>query len=72
MTAHARGISGRAGDVAALRGARLDAVLDAMPDCVKVFDETARLIYINRRGLGLMEAPDLATLTGSGHAPVPR
>ena len=49
---------------------RMRAILDAMPDCVKLFDESARLIYINPRGLDLLEAPDLATLDASGHVPV--
>jgi diguanylate cyclase (GGDEF)-like protein/PAS domain S-box-containing protein len=51
--------------------ARLSAILDAMPDCVKIFDEHGRLVYINPRGLELLEAPDLAALNTSGHVPVP-
>ena len=51
--------------------ARLSAILDTMPDCVKLFDEQSRLTYINPRGLELLEAPDLETLNGSGHIPVP-
>jgi diguanylate cyclase (GGDEF)-like protein/PAS domain S-box-containing protein len=51
--------------------ARLSAILDAMPDCVKIFDEHAQLVYINPRGLELLEAPDLAALNTSGHVPVP-
>jgi PAS domain S-box-containing protein len=50
--------------------ARLRAILDAMPDCVKLFDEQSRLTDINPRGLELLEAPDLETLNGSGHVPV--
>jgi diguanylate cyclase (GGDEF)-like protein/PAS domain S-box-containing protein len=69
MTAQVR-ISG-SDAVAVLREAELAAVLDVMPDCVKIFDAEARLIYINPRGLELMEAPDLATLNGSGHVPIP-
>ena len=49
---------------------RLRAILDEMPDCVKMFDENAELIYINPCGLELLEAPDLATLNTSGHIPV--
>src|SRR5690606_19384303 len=30
---------------------RLGAMLDAMPDCVKIFDEHAELKYINPKGL---------------------
>jgi len=51
--------------------ARLRAILDAMPDCVRIFDENKRLVYINPYGLELLEAPDLETLAGSGHVPVP-
>jgi PAS domain S-box-containing protein len=51
--------------------ARLSAILDAMPDCVKLFDETFQLSYINPRGLSLLEAPDLDTFNASGHVPVP-
>lgn len=51
--------------------ARLSAILDAMPDCVKIFDEAAQLVYINPRGLQLLEAPDIETLLTSGHVPVP-
>nr|WP_243415220.1 PAS domain-containing protein [Altererythrobacter segetis] len=50
--------------------ARLRAILDAVPDCVKLFDDESRLTYINPRGLELLEAPDLETLNGSGHVPV--
>jgi diguanylate cyclase (GGDEF)-like protein/PAS domain S-box-containing protein len=51
--------------------ARLRAMLDALPDCVKIFDANARLIHINPRGLALLQAPDLETLTNSGHVPLP-
>ncbi|MBO0749145.1 MAG: EAL domain-containing protein [Porphyrobacter sp.] len=51
--------------------ARLRAILDAMPDCVKIFDESGQLVYINPCGLELLEAPDLETLNTSGHLPVP-
>jgi diguanylate cyclase (GGDEF)-like protein/PAS domain S-box-containing protein len=56
-----------------LRGSeeRLRVILDAMPDCVKVFDANAQLIHINPRGLELLQAPDLETLTTSGHVPLP-
>ncbi len=50
---------------------RLAAMLEAMPDCVKIFDENARLTYINRRGLEVLEVPDMETLQASGHSPVP-
>jgi diguanylate cyclase (GGDEF)-like protein/PAS domain S-box-containing protein len=51
--------------------ARLSAMLEAMPDCVKIFDAHAQIIYINPKGLELLEAPDLETLTASGHVPLP-
>lgn len=49
----------------------LSAMLDAMPDCVKIFDAKAQLLYINSKGLDLLEAPDLAALAASGHVPIP-
>jgi diguanylate cyclase (GGDEF)-like protein/PAS domain S-box-containing protein len=50
----------------------LRAMLDAMPDCVKIFDESGTLIYINPQGLELLQAPDMATLLSTpGYAPVP-
>jgi diguanylate cyclase (GGDEF)-like protein/PAS domain S-box-containing protein len=51
---------------AALRG-----ILEAMPDCVKIFDRQARLVYINPRGLALLQAPDLEALNNSGQPVVP-
>jgi diguanylate cyclase (GGDEF)-like protein/PAS domain S-box-containing protein len=51
--------------------ARLKAIFDAMPDCVKIFDESARLIHINPRGLELLQAPDLPSLSTPGYIPVP-
>jgi diguanylate cyclase (GGDEF)-like protein/PAS domain S-box-containing protein len=51
--------------------ARLRAMLDAMPDCVKIFDANAQLIHINPKGLELLQAPDFDTLTTSGHVPLP-
>ncbi len=50
---------------------RLSAILDSMPDCVKLFDENFNLTYINPRGLKLLEAPDLEAFNASGHVPVP-
>ncbi|MES2700880.1 MAG: EAL domain-containing protein [Pseudomonadota bacterium] len=49
----------------------LRAMLDAMPDCVKIFDENATLTYINAAGLNLLEAPDLASVVASRHDFVP-
>ena len=49
---------------------RLWAILDEMPDCVKIFDANAELVYINPCGLELLEASDLATLNASGIVPV--
>jgi len=42
------------------------AILDALPDSVKVFDEERRLIYINPRGLELHQAPDLESMSQPG------
>ena len=51
---------------------RLQAILDAMPDCVKIFDEGGGLVYINPRGLEVLEAPDLeALLSTPGYVAVP-
>lgn len=49
----------------------LKAMLDTMPDCVKIFDQSATLTYINRAGLKLLEAPDIASLAASHHEFVP-
>ncbi len=51
--------------------ARLAAILDAMPDCVKIFDETGRLIHINPSGLELLQAPDMEALRQPGYVAVP-
>ncbi|MCL6252350.1 EAL domain-containing protein [Altererythrobacter sp. KTW20L] len=51
--------------------ASLNAMLDAMPDCVKIFDAEANLIYINPAGLRLLEIPNLEALAASGHVSVP-
>ncbi|HEY6815071.1 MAG TPA: EAL domain-containing protein [Croceibacterium sp.] len=51
---------------------RLQAILDAMPDCVKIFDAAGRLIEINPQGLELLQAPDLETLMSTpGYVAVP-
>jgi len=47
------------------------AILDAMPDCVKIFDEGGRLIFINPKGLDLLQAPDFASLSTPGYIAVP-
>ena len=55
-----------------LSEARLKAILDAMPDCVKIFHESGRLIEINPQGLELLQAPDLETLLSTpGYVAVP-
>jgi diguanylate cyclase (GGDEF)-like protein/PAS domain S-box-containing protein len=51
--------------------ARLRAIVDAMPDSVKIFDADARLVHINPKGLELLEAPDFDTLTTCGHVHLP-
>ncbi|MEO6040380.1 MAG: EAL domain-containing protein [Croceibacterium sp.] len=73
MVATCEDITARLAAEEALREseARLSAMLGAMPDCVKIFDQAGQLIYINPNGLELLQAPDLATLTASGHSPLP-
>jgi diguanylate cyclase (GGDEF)-like protein/PAS domain S-box-containing protein len=44
----------------------LRAILDALPDSVKIYDEDRQLVYINPRGLELHQAPDLASLLRPG------
>ena len=52
--------------------ARLRAILEAMPDCVKIFDESGQLIHINPQGLALLQAPDLESLSNTpGYIAVP-
>jgi diguanylate cyclase (GGDEF)-like protein/PAS domain S-box-containing protein len=52
--------------------ARLQAILDAMPDCVKIFDEPGQLIQINPQGLELLQAPDFEALVSTpGYVAVP-
>jgi diguanylate cyclase (GGDEF)-like protein/PAS domain S-box-containing protein len=51
--------------------ARLSAILDAMPDCVKIFDKAGTLAYINPAGLDLLQAPDFASLSRPGYVAVP-
>src|SRR5690606_3126804 len=41
------------------------------PDCVKIFDQSGQLVYINPGGLELLQAPDLESLTRPGVMPVP-
>uniref|UniRef100_UPI000F7EB539 bifunctional diguanylate cyclase/phosphodiesterase n=1 Tax=Altericroceibacterium xinjiangense TaxID=762261 RepID=UPI000F7EB539 len=50
--------------------ARLSAMLKAIPDCVKIFNEEGELTYINPAGLALLQAPDLETLAASEHVSV--
>jgi len=49
---------------------RLSAILDALPDSVKIFDADARLTYINPVGLEVLEAADMEALILSGHSAV--
>uniref|UniRef100_UPI000F7F8AFD bifunctional diguanylate cyclase/phosphodiesterase n=1 Tax=Altericroceibacterium xinjiangense TaxID=762261 RepID=UPI000F7F8AFD len=51
--------------------ARLSAMLEAIPDCVEIFNDKGALTYINPAGLSLLQASDLETLAASGHVPVP-
>jgi diguanylate cyclase (GGDEF)-like protein/PAS domain S-box-containing protein len=50
--------------------ARLKEMLDAMPDCVKIFGKSGALVHINPKGLELLQAPNLAALSTPGYAPV--
>jgi len=60
-------------EAASLKSERgLRAMLDAMPDCVKIFDAAGTLVYINPHGLELLQAPSLeALLSTPGYVPVP-
>ena len=51
--------------------ARLATMMEAMPDCIKIFDECGRLIHINPQGLELLKAPNLEALFSPDYAPVP-
>jgi diguanylate cyclase (GGDEF)-like protein/PAS domain S-box-containing protein len=51
--------------------ARLNAIFEALPDCVKIFDESGRMIHINPQGLEFLEAPDLESLSQPGYMMVP-
>src|SRR5690606_19839263 len=51
--------------------ARLNAIFEAMPDCVKIFDESGRMIHINPQGLEFLEAADLESLSQPGYMMVP-
>ncbi len=50
---------------------RLGSVLDAMLECVMILDENAKPVYVNPRGLELLEAPSLEVLLSSNFEPVP-
>jgi diguanylate cyclase (GGDEF)-like protein/PAS domain S-box-containing protein len=66
-------ISVEAESQAALREseARLNAIFEGLPDCVKIFDESGRMIHINPKGLEFLEAPDLESLRQPGYMMVP-
>jgi diguanylate cyclase (GGDEF)-like protein/PAS domain S-box-containing protein len=49
----------------------LRTILDAMPDCVKIFDAAGRLIYINPTGLELLQAPDIESVADPGYIAIP-
>ncbi|HEY6817576.1 MAG TPA: EAL domain-containing protein [Croceibacterium sp.] len=51
--------------------AGLQAILDTVPDCVKIFDQSGRMVYINPCGLDLLEASDLESLNEPGYMAVP-
>lgn len=46
------------------------AILDALPDSVKIFDGDRLLVYINPRGLELHQAADLETMASMGSGTV--
>jgi len=50
---------------------RLSAMLDALPDCIKIFDTQGQLLYINPVGLEKLESPSLEALLASRHVAVP-
>ena len=51
--------------------ARLSGILDALPDCVKIFTADAKLIYINPQGLSLLQAESLEELNIAPFSHVP-
>ena len=50
---------------------RLKSILDALPDCVKIFAPAGGLIHINPKGLELLQAKDIESLSAAGYSPVP-
>jgi diguanylate cyclase (GGDEF)-like protein/PAS domain S-box-containing protein len=53
------------------REARMRTIHEAAPDCVKIFDASGKLIHINPKGLELLQAPDIESLSRPGYIPVP-
>jgi diguanylate cyclase (GGDEF)-like protein/PAS domain S-box-containing protein len=51
--------------------ARLSAILNAMPDCVKIFAEDGTLTYINPQGLEFLQAESFEELTAWNKPVVP-
>jgi len=70
MASAARRMTGGISGLSLLPGVNVDAIMDSMPDCVKIFDDAANLVYINPKGLELLEAPDLETVSECDHLPV--
>ena len=68
LVATFEGITVRTKTDVALRDseARLSAIIDAMPDCVKIFAEDGTLTYINPQGLELLQASSLDELCSAG------
>jgi PAS domain S-box-containing protein len=71
---HCTGFAGTAADVTAVQvatdalaanEARLRAVLEATPDCVKIVAPDGSLMYMNTAGLGMIEATDEASVRGA-------
>ena len=44
---------------------RLSDMLDATPSCFKIVDRSGELLFMNRQGLDLIEAPDLPSVFGA-------
>jgi diguanylate cyclase (GGDEF)-like protein/PAS domain S-box-containing protein len=51
--------------------ARLSAIIDAMPDCVKIFAADGTLTYINPQGLRLLQAENFEELQAAAEPVVP-
>ena len=48
-----------------LANVQMGEMLDSTPSCYKIVDSDGRLLFMNRRGLSLIEAPDLESVLGA-------